>query len=198
MWDEVRYMWNEIEMKEYIKKNLKKERYEHSLGVMDTAVELAKRYSADEEKAKIAGLIHDCAKSMKNDETINLVKKHNYHMDDTYMQFPQLMHGLAGAIVAKAIMGVRDEDILNAITFHTTGREAMSTLDKIIYIADYIEPSRNFNGVEELRRAAFENLNKGLLLCFNSSIKFIIEKGEILHTDTIKARNYIISEEKYE
>lgn len=191
-------MWNEREMDEYIKKNLKKDRYEHSLGVRDTAVKLAAKYSIDIEEARIAGLIHDCAKNMKSEEIIKLVKEYKYEADEMYMHFPPLMHGLAGAIIAKHIMGITDEEILNAITFHTTGRENMSTLEKIIYIADYIEPLRNFEGVEKLRKAAYENLNKALLLSFEASIKYVIDKGEILHMDTIKARNYIIREAKYE
>ena len=103
-----------------------------------------------------------------------------------------LMHGLAGSIIAKHIMGIEDEDVLNSISYHTTGRKNMTILEKIIYIADYIEPMRNFPGVDELRKIAYSNLDEALLLSFDNTIKYVITKGQLLHLDTIEARNYIL------
>lgn len=185
-------MWSHSEMKEYLKKNLKKSRYEHSLGVCETAVKLAKIYGENEEKSYIAGLIHDCAKNMADEEIIKTIEDAGIKINILSLKMPQLLHGLAGSIIASNAMQVKDRDILDSITYHTTGRENMSLLEKIIYLADFIEPSRDFKGVEELRELSYKNLDKALLCAFNNSIKFVIEKHEILHLDTVKARNYMI------
>lgn len=185
-------MWDERKITEYLKENLNKQRFEHSLRVMDTAVELAKLYNIDEEKARLAGLVHDCAKNLGSEEMISIIERNNADVDDIYIKSPALAHGLVGAIIAKTDMGIEDEDVLNAIIYHTTGREAMSTLEKVIYIADYIEPMRNFEGVQKLRELAYENLDEALLLSFNETIKYVIFREQLLHMNTIKARNYLL------
>ena len=178
-------MWSEEKVQDYLKKNLRYKRYEHSLSVRDTAVGLAKTYNVDIEKAKIAGLVHDCAKNMNDEEILNIALKHDIEINDVCKESPQLLHGVVGAVLAK--------ELIDAITYHTTGRKNMSILDKIIYIADYIEPLRNFPGVEELREIAFKNINEALLRSFDNTIKFVIDRGQLLHFDTIEARNYLIS-----
>lgn len=185
-------MWNEFQITEYLKANLNSQRFQHSIRVMDTAVSLAKRYKVDEEKAKLAGLTHDCAKNLKSLEINDLLEKNGYNIDMMFKKSSNVMHGLAGSIIAKDIMGISDEDVLNAIAYHTTGRTNMTVLEKIIYIADYIEPMRNFNGVATLRTLAYENLDEALLLSFNNTIKYVIDKGELIHKDTIEARNFIL------
>ena len=187
-------MWTELEMIEYLQANLKKTRFEHSLSVRDTAVKLAQLYNEDVKKASIAGLIHDCAKDMNTELLIQMVESGGHEIDEISKRNPALLHGLASAIIAEEKMGVTDRDILNSISFHTTGRRAMSTLEKIIYLADYIEPLRNFEGVEELRKSSWESLDKGLLLAFNNTIKYVIFRGELLHKNTIEARNYLMNE----
>lgn len=186
-------MWSENKIQEYLKQNLKYKRYEHSLSVRDTAVKLAKIYNVDIEKAKIAGLVHDCAKNMNDDQLLSIALNHGIKVDEVCRESPQLIHGAAGAILANEIMGISDEETLNAIAYHTTGRKNMSMLDKIIYIADYIEPLRNFPGIEELRSIAFKNIDKALLQSFDNTIKFVIDRGQLLHFDTIEARNYVLS-----
>lgn len=188
-------MWSEERIIEYLSKNLKKKRYDHSLSVRDTAVKMAQVFGADINKARICGLVHDCAKNMSDEEICSLVIKRGQKIDKVSMKSPQLMHGMAGAIIAEEIMGINDNEILNAVIYHTTGKENMTLLDKIIYIADYVEPLRNFPGVEDLREYAYKNLNTALLKCFDSTIKFVVEKGQLLHMNTIIGRNYIISED---
>lgn len=185
-------MWSEDRIMEYLQNNLNKQRYEHSLRVRDTAVALAEHCKADTSKARLAGLAHDCAKNMKDEEIINIIEKYGYNIQGIYKRTPNLMHGLAGAVVARKIMGIEDEEVLNAISYHTTGRSNMSILEKIIYISDYIEPMRNFPGVDELRRLAFCNLDEALLLSFDNTIKYVIDRGQLLHLNTIEARNYIL------
>lgn len=189
-------MWNETQMELYLKNNLKEGRLKHSFGVRDTAEILAKKYGSDPCKARIAGLIHDCAKQMDKNKILDICVQDGYKLDYIAYKNPGIMHGAAGAIIAKKVMEVRDEDILNAITYHTTGRKGMSLLEKIIYLADYIEPSRNFPGVDKLRKTVNEDLNKGLLLSFNSTIELVISRGDLIHLNTIDARNYIICNEK--
>lgn len=189
-------MWSEEQIKNYLKQNLRTKRYEHVLGVRDTAIKLAEHYKEDTEKARFAALIHDCAKNMSDDQIISIVKKHKIEIDDISKISPQLLHGTVAAIMAKEDMGIKDEDVLNAVTYHTTGRKNMSLLEKIIYIADYIEPSRNFQGVEDLRKAAFEDLDKALLKAFDNTIKFVVERGQLLHINTIEGRNHLLSKNR--
>lgn len=185
-------MWTEKQMNEYLKAKLKKSRYVHSLGVMDTAVKLAERHGADVAKARIAGLIHDCAKCMDEKDMIDLVTHEDMNIDEVSMRNAALLHGPAGAIIAENEMGIGDQDILGAVRYHTTGKSDMSLLEKIVYIADYIEPNRNFPGVEELREITFEDLDKGLLKAFDNTIKHVVDGGQLLHFDTVKGRNYLL------
>lgn len=185
-------MWNEKKMNEYLKKNLKEARYIHSIGVMNTAVKMAKLYGCDSNKAKIAGLIHDCAKEMDKDKILQLCKSKGYSIDYVETKNPGIMHGTAGAIIAEDVMEVDDNDILSAIEYHTTGKKNMTLLEKIIYLADYIEPSRDFPGVDKLREEAFKNLNRAVLMGFDSTIKLVLDKGGLIHQNTTDARNYII------
>lgn len=189
-------MWNEEKIINYLNENLKKKRIKHSLGVRDTAVELAKIYCADIEKARLAGLVHDCAKNLNNEEMLNIAEKSGYTISMVCRKNYTLLHGAAGAYIAKTIMGIDDDEIINAVKYHTTGRENMSILEKIIYIADYTEPNRNFPGVEKLRLLSFENLDKALLRAFDNTIKYVVDNGQLLHYDTIKARNYLLCSQK--
>jgi predicted HD superfamily hydrolase involved in NAD metabolism len=185
-------MWSEDKIIDYLQKNLNTQRYEHSLRVRDTSISLAQHYKTDVNKARLAGLTHDCAKNMEDEEIINIIEKFGYNIEGIYKRTPNLMHGLAGAVVAKHTMGIEDEDVLNSISYHTTGRKNMSMLEKIIYIADYIEPMRNFPGVEELRKLAYSNIDEALLLSFDNTIKYVITRGQLLHLDTIEARNSML------
>lgn len=167
------------------------ERYKHSLGVMNTAIGLAEIYGVDIEKARKAGLLHDCAKFK---DQINLLKMaHDFDiiLDSVMEHNTGLLHGPIGAKIAEIEYNIRDKEILDAICYHTTGRERMTVLDKIIYIADYIEPGRSFKGVNEVRKLACENLDKSILLAMDNTIKFVIDKGQLIHLDTIKSRNYL-------
>lgn len=176
----------------YLKEKLSEDRFNHSISVSKTAVKLAEMYGADVSKAKLAGLIHDCGKHLKGDNILNFIRNHGYEVDEISEKSPGLLHGLAGAILANELMGVCDEEVLNSITYHTTGRKKMSKLEKIIYLSDYIEPLRNFSGVDELRNITYEDLDKGLLKALDNTIVFVISKGQLIQKDTIDARNYLL------
>lgn len=173
----------------YIENNLNKKRLNHTYGVRDTAVKLAKIYGEDEEKAELAALFHDMAKHIKGDN-LNYYVKH-LGLDNKYLDNSNLAHGKIAAILMKKDFNVDDEDIISAVSYHTTGKENMTLLEKIIYIADAIEPNRDYPGVEELRKLAFNNLNKAIILSMESTIKRVDELGGYLDDDTIKALDYL-------
>lgn len=151
---------NYAEIKKKLKKSQDKERYEHTKGVMYTAGCLAMAYGYDMEKAMLAGLLHDCAKCIPNDEKLSLCKKHNILITAIEADNPFLLHAKLGALLAEIEYDITDPEILHAIKVHTTGEPDMSTLDKIIYIADYIEPCRNkAPNLEQVRELAFRDLN---------------------------------------
>jgi predicted HD superfamily hydrolase involved in NAD metabolism len=186
-------MWNEEAIIDYLHINLREKRLAHSVSVSKTAVALAEKYGEDIEKARIAGLVHDCAKDMKDEHLIKLAIDHGIVIDEVCLNSPTILHGLVGSIIAREVMGIEDEDILRAICYHTTGRKNMSTLEKIIYIADYIEPLRNFPGVSEVRTLCNLDLDAAVLMSLESSIIYVIDQKELLHTDTIDARNCLIN-----
>ncbi|MBU3110433.1 bis(5'-nucleosyl)-tetraphosphatase (symmetrical) YqeK [Clostridium lacusfryxellense] len=186
-------MWNEQKMYNYLEKNLKEARLRHSLSVSKTAELLAAQYDQNIEKARIAGLIHDCAKNLTDVQFIKVVTDHGIVINETERQNPSILHGLVGSLIAKEEMGICDENILMSIRYHTTGRKNMSILEKIIYIADYIEPLRQFSGVDELRCLIEIDLDSAILKSFDNSINYVISKNGMLHTDTIDARNYLLS-----
>ena len=142
------------EMRRTLQSRLKKSRFAHSIGVADTAVKLAKRFGVDEEKAYIAGLLHDCAREFENDELPAEAAKRGIEIGEVEREMPLLLHSYIGAMMIKEIYGVDDPEISQAIWRHTVGGRNMTKLDKIIYFADMIEPNRDYPGVNELRQLA--------------------------------------------
>lgn len=177
------------DMKIKLKKSLKEDRYIHSLNVMEESVKLAMHYNADVEKAQIAGLLHDCAKNIGKDEEQKLIKKYNIVLDDIQQQSPALIHSILGVYVARDDYGIEDEEILNAIYWHTTGRAGMTILEKIIFVADYIEPGRTFDAARKAREYAYEDIDRSVLLCADSTIMFLVGKGKVIHPYTLETRN---------
>ncbi|MFU7517036.1 bis(5'-nucleosyl)-tetraphosphatase (symmetrical) YqeK [Clostridium sp. HCS.1] len=180
------------EMKVYLKNNLIENRYIHVLGVVDTAIRLAKINKVDEKKAEIAALAHDIAKNMTIYELKDILDKNNIELSYDEENNQELWHSMVGPIVAKEIFGIEDEEILSAMRWHTTGKENMSKLDKVIYMADMIEPNRNFQGVDNLRRETFKDLDNGVLQGLNHTIKYLLNKGVAIDINSIKARNYLL------
>jgi predicted HD superfamily hydrolase involved in NAD metabolism len=189
-------MWSQEKIVEYLKNNLRYKRFEHSLSVRDTAVEIARFYRADEEKARLAGLVHDCAKDKSGEELLGIVSGAGHSIDEVCLDSPKLLHGVAGAIIAREVMGIEDEEVLNAVTYHTTGRKGMSILEKIIYIADYVEPLREFPGVDKMRRDVYSNLDEAMIYAFDSTIKYVIERGQMIHPYSVEGRNHVIMESR--
>lgn len=179
-------------MKDKLKKALNENRYIHSIGVCETAVKMAKIYGVDEEKAYIAGLLHDCAKCFDNEVQVEMCRDYGIVLDEITLACPAVIHAPLGAAVAKAEYGIVDEEILRAIRLHTTGGTDMTKLDKIIYIADMTEPSRAYNGVDELREISLINLNDAMKKSLHSTLRFNIQKGTVIHPDTLSAWNSLL------
>lgn len=180
------------EMKVYLKNNLIENRYIHVLGVVDTAIRLAKINEVDEKKAEIAALAHDIAKNMTIYELKEIIDKNNIELSYDEEKNQEIWHSIVGPIVAKEVFKIEDEEILSAMRWHTTGKENMSKLDKVIYMADMIEPNRNFPGVDVLRRETFKDLDNGVLQGLNHTIKYLLNKDVPININSIKARNYLL------
>ena len=177
---------------DYLKQNLSEKRFAHTMGVAETAKSLAKVWGEDCSRAFVAGLVHDCAKEIPFDETVRLLRENGYEPDEDELSAPGILHAPLGAIVAKDEFGIEDAGILGAVRFHTTGRPAMSTLEKIIYIADFTEPGRKYPEAEEVRKLAVKDLDKAVLLEADFVIKFTVDRGKTIHPTTIIARNYYV------
>ena len=155
-------------------KALEEKRYEHTLGVAYTAASLAMCYGQDVYQAQVAGLLHDCAKNYTNEKRISICKKNGIPINAAEQKNPFLLHAKVGSFLAREKYGVNDKAILDAITYHTTGRPNMSTLDKIIYIADYIEPGRRqASGLPEVRQLAFISLDDCLFRILKDTLDYL-------------------------
>ncbi len=180
---------NREELEKFMQDNLKPSRYEHSLGVEKMATELAEIYGADVEKAAFAGRYHDIAKCFDKHTTNLCIKK--YDLDRKYMDNPALAHSKIAAAILEHEYGVVDEDILNAVRSHTTGRVEMSLLEEIVYVADAIEENRNYPELKQLQDEARHNLDLACLHIMNFAVQMIMEKGNEIDEDTLDAREYI-------
>ena len=167
---------NDIRKK--LKKELDKGRYEHTKGVMYTAGCLAMAHGYSVENAMLAGLLHDCAKCIPNDEKIRICEKKDILITAVEYDSPYLLHAKLGAYLAETEYEVSDPEILHAIKVHTTGEPDMSLLDKIIYIADYIEPGRDkAPNLDEVRKLAFEDLDACMAEILSDTLKYLSSRG---------------------
>lgn len=169
-----------------------KKRFEHTLRVADEAEKLAKKHGVDPKKARIAGMYHDCAKIRDLDLLLATCEEYGLEITSDMHYSPKIIHSFLGAEMAKKKYGVDDEEILNAIRFHTTGRANMSMLEKVVYLADLIEPMRNFEGVERARVLSYEDIDLAMLESLNNTILFLAEKMNHIAKLTFEARNYLL------
>ncbi len=168
---------NLSEIRKKLKKVLDRERYEHTKGVMYTAACLAMAYGYEMEKAMLAGLLHDCAKCIPNSEKIKLCEKNRIFVTEIELENPYLLHAKLGAFFAETVYGITDPDIQHAILVHTTGEPDMGILDKIIYIADYIEPKREkAPNLSKIRELAFRDLNACMAEILYDTLNYLSEK----------------------
>lgn len=179
------------EMQEMLKSELKPERYIHSLGVRDMAVKLGRAYGADINKCEIAGLLHDCAKSLTVEEMQVICERYFIELDDKEKTHHGVLHGKAGSVYAIEKYGIKDQEIIDAIFCHTTGKPGMSLLEKIIYVADYIEENRNFSDkLPEYRERAMKDLDSVLVDILHDCIEHVKSKGFYLFPKTMETYEY--------
>lgn len=177
--------------KKVLKKYLDDNRFEHTLGVMYTAACLAMKYGEDIEKAQVAGLLHDCAKCIPDQKKIKLCVKNRISMTEMEQKNPFLLHAKVGAYIAEEKYGVTDQGILDAIACHTTGKPDMTRLEKIIYIADYIEPQRSkAPNLEEVRKLAFDDLDRALFKILSDTLNYLKRAPKNLDPMTLQAYEY--------
>jgi predicted HD superfamily hydrolase involved in NAD metabolism len=177
-------------IKEKVQEQLDAPRYEHTIGVMYTASAMAMRYGADMEKALLAGLLHDCAKCIPSDEKIKLCEKQNISISESERKNPSLLHAKLGAFLAETKYEVKETEILDAISYHTTGRPKMTLLDKIIYIADYIEPNRRqAPHLDVIRKLAFTDIDACLYKILEDSLAYLQTRSEVI--DPMTEQTYL-------
>lgn len=173
-------------------KRLSAKRLSHSIGVSQTAESLAVRFGCNKEKARLAGLLHDLAREVPVNELLQRAQAFGIVVCDIEQAEPVLLHAPLAAKMAQAEFGIDDAEIMQAIILHTTGGLNMTRLDKIIYLADVIEPSRSFKGIDKIRQVAHTDLDEALLLALDQSICYIVKRRGLIHPATIVARNEIL------
>ncbi|QAY65306.1 bis(5'-nucleosyl)-tetraphosphatase (symmetrical) YqeK [Paenibacillus protaetiae] len=184
---------NREQMIESVRSQMPEKRWRHTEGVMATAVTLAERYGEDPAKAELAAILHDVAKYWPTSRMEQIIVEQ--HMPKELLLYDkELWHAPVGAWAAEHDYGVTDAEVLDAIRYHTSGRRQMTKLDKIVCLADYMEPGREFPGVDRIRELSEQSLDKALLAGFDSTIGFLLEKGRRIFPLTVEARNGLIEE----
>lgn len=184
-------MYSIEEIKYSLQTKLSKRRYEHTLGVEYTCCALAMRYGADMNQARIAGLLHDCAKHYSGEKQIEKCTEFGLSVSEYEKAFPELLHAKVGAYLAKEKYGIEDKEIIDAIACHTTGKPGMTLLEKILYIADYMEPNRDrAPHLTEIRELAFKDLDACLLMILSGTLTYLKSKGSVIDPQTEATYNF--------
>lgn len=174
-----------------LKSSLSKQKFEHTISTVYTAMCLAMKYEVNLQQAEIAALLHDCAKCIPNDKKIKECRKHNIKMTEAELANPDLLHAKLGAFMAMNVYHIDDKEIINAILKHTTGAPNMTMLEKILYVADYIEPGRNkADNLTYIRKLAFEDIDKAIFVILGDTLEFLRKKGGAIDVMTNKAYEY--------
>ena len=183
------YDFAKIEKK--LSKYLDEDRFQHTIGVMYTSACLAMVHGYDIKDAQVSGLLHDCAKCIPNKKKLKMCSEHNIPVSDFERSHPFLLHSRLGAYIAHEKYGIDDQEILSAINYHTTGRREMSLLEKIIYIADYIEPNRReIPGLSKIRQIVFQNIDQAICLSSERTIRYLEDNGNKIDPMTIKTYEF--------
>ena len=183
---------------QYLEDHVSKKRLVHSLGVAETAVRLALRYGADPAKAEAAGLLHDCSKGLSPEEMVATARAFGMRPDEYQLVNPELLHPYVSAMLAARDLGVTDGQVLTAIRRHRCGAPHLSTLDAVVNLADYIEPSRKYPDVDEIRRLAEGSLFDTLCTALGRTMILTIRQGSVLHPDTLLTWNALLLRPKSE
>jgi len=182
-------MYSVAELKDILRIRLSKKRCQHSLNVADEAKKLSIIYGGDPEKAYIAGLLHDVCKEIPHDEQLEMVRKSTLDICPAELVTPALYHAPAGAWYTQNVLGIHDDDLLNAIRYHTIARGGMSMLEKVVYLADLISADRTYKDVAKMRKLAYADIYEAMYEALRFSISDVVEKGSQLPVHTINAYN---------
>jgi predicted HD superfamily hydrolase involved in NAD metabolism len=177
---------------EEVRRRLSPGRFQHSLRVLDTALSMKENAELEKDKVYLAALLHDYAKELPKADLLALARENGLLTCKAEEVQPDLLHGPVGAWLCENSLGIKDQDVLEAIRYHTTGRAGMSLLEKVIYLADLLEPGRVYNGVEVLRKKYREGLSAGMLFAFDSTIAFVLERKLLIHPFTVEGRNWLL------
>ena len=177
------------EMEALLEEALPRKRFEHSVAVYETAIELAKIHNADMEKVRVASLLHDCGREIPIRDNLAKAAEFNIPVDEVEANQPILLHAKIGVYLAEHKYGVSDKEILSAIQYHTTGAAGMSQIDMIVYLADLLEPKRGFFGIDEMRQLVKVDLEKTMMKAYALTIKYLLEHDLLIHPNCIYGRN---------
>lgn len=167
-------------------------RYIHSCNVAEEAVILAKLYGCDEEKAYTAGILHDITKEFSKEEQLQIIRDGGIILDDVQKNAPKLWHSVSGSVYIQTHLGLTDEDVINAIRYHTTGRANMSLLEKIIYTADYTSAERSYNGADVMREKSRNSLEEAMIFSCQFTLQNLSEKQAAIHPDQLFCYNDLV------
>ena len=186
------------EMRALLQQSLKPKRYEHSVRVYETALKMAEHFHADVQKVAIAALIHDCGRQISKEQSVAKAKELGIPVDPVEESQPILLHAKLGVYYAVHKYGVdaNDKEVLDAIRYHSTGTADMTDIARIVFLADLIEPGRDFEGVEAIREASFRDLDRGMLLSYDNTIRYLLEDGLLIHPDAIAGYNQLAAKNK--
>jgi len=181
------------DIKAKLKTELKPSRYEHSVRVYETALDLAEHYGLPKDKIALAAVLHDCGRKVSVEDSIAKATELGLDVDFVEEHQPILLHQKLGAYFAEHEYGVKDEEILEAIRRHSVGGKNLSEIGQVIYLADLVETGRKFPGVEELRAATWSSLDRGMLAAYAHTIKFLVDTKQLVHPDCVDGYNQLLS-----
>lgn len=180
------------EYKKIIKSRMSEKRYIHSVNVATEAVRLAKKYGADVEKAQLAGILHDITKETPPEEQLKIIEDNGIILNDVQKSSQKLWHSISGSAYVKSVLGIDDEDVFNAIRYHTSGRADMSLLEKVVFIADFTGAERNYDGVDIMREKADRSLEEAMQFGLAFTISDLAKRNLPIDYDALRAYNQIV------
>lgn len=179
------------EMKRILKESLPLKRYKHSVAVYETALEFASVHGLDMEKVGISALLHDCGREVPGRESLAMAAKLSIKVDETEKNQPILLHAKLGVYYAQHKYGVTDKEILDGILYHTTGAPDMTPLAMAVYLADLLEPTRDFPGINKMRQLAKEDMEKAMMCAYGQTIRYLLEYDLLIHPNCIYGYNQL-------